>query len=161
MVAKTDLSNLNCSLARALNAAGDWWTLLIVRDVFLGATRFAEFEKSLGIAKNILSARLGALVNSGILERKGTNARPHYSLTKKGSELAPSLVALMQWGDKWESAGKPPMIVTDENGENILPVFLATRTGRAISAGAIRFKVGPGANARTRAYLLSINRRTS
>jgi DNA-binding HxlR family transcriptional regulator len=151
MVAKTDLSKLNCSLARALGSVGDWWTLLIVRDAFFGATRFGEFQKSLGIARNILANRLESLVDAGILTREGTGARPRYLLTQKGREMLPALLALMQWGDKWESGGRPPMIAVDADGKTIPPVRLETETGKPVAT--VRFRAGPGATKRTRMFL--------
>ena len=96
MPGKTDLSRLNCSLARALGAVGDWWTLLIVRDAMFGVKRFSDFQHSLGIARNILSSRLARLIEADILARHGTEARPLYVLTAKGRALLPALVALMQ-----------------------------------------------------------------
>jgi len=159
MAAKTDLSKLNCSLARALAAVGDWWTLLIVRDAFLGVGRFGDFQRSLGIARNILSARLAALVDAGILARRGSPARPTYGLTEKGREMMPALVALMQWGDKWESAGRPPMIATDADGVAVRPVQVISRAGKAVAADQVRLLPGPGATKRTRDFMLAKGRR--
>jgi DNA-binding HxlR family transcriptional regulator len=153
MSAKTDLSKFNCSLARALGRIGDWWTLLIVRDAFLGATRFVEFQASLGVARNILAARLQALVEAGIFARTGTPARPRYLLTKKGKALLPALLALMQWGDEWESGNKPPMVASDDKGDPANRVVALTRGGRLLTADNARFSPGPGANKRTRDYL--------
>ena len=103
MPGKTDLSELNCSLARTLEVVGDWWTLLIVRDAFLGVRRFGDFQKSLGIAKNILAMRLERLRQRHPGARRIGKA-PVYQLTDKGRALLPAMVALMQWGDKWASA---------------------------------------------------------
>lgn len=153
MAPRTDLSKFNCSLAKALGSIGDWWTLLIVRDAFLGASRFGEFQASLGVARNILTARLQGLVDAGIFAREGTPARPHYVLTKKGKALLPALLALMQWGDQWESENHPPMIATDDKGDPASTVVATTRTGRPLTADNTRFAPGPGANKRTRAYL--------
>jgi DNA-binding HxlR family transcriptional regulator len=152
MASKTDLSTFNCSLAKALGSIGDWWTLLIVRDAFLGASRFGEFQASLGVARNILTVRLHGLVDAGIFAREGSPARPHYVLTKKGKALLPALLALMQWGDQWESES-PPMIATDDKGDPASTVVATTRTGRPLTADNTRFAPGPGANKRTRAYL--------
>jgi DNA-binding HxlR family transcriptional regulator len=152
MAGKTDLSTLNCSLARALGAVGDWWTLLIVRDAFFGATRFSEFRESLGIARNILSVRLDALVMAGVLAREGTATRPLYKLTRKGREMLPALVALMQWGDKWESGGKPPVLLTDKGGRTLAPMQATNHSGELVNADTIRFSPGPGATARTREF---------
>jgi DNA-binding HxlR family transcriptional regulator len=151
MPGKTDLSELNCSLARTLEVVGDWWTLLIVRDAFLGVRRFGDFQKSLGIAKNILSVRLERLTANGILDRGGSERRPAYQLTERGRALLPAMVALMQWGDRWVSANKPPVLVTDERGRPIASVKLKSGGGD-VTAQTVRFHPGPGATARTRAF---------
>jgi DNA-binding HxlR family transcriptional regulator len=101
---RTDLGKANCGIARALQIIGDWWSLLIVRDAFQGRQRFGEFQKSLGIAKNILSTRLSKLVHEGILrvEVDPANARSHrYLLTPKGEQLFVVLIALWQWGEAY------------------------------------------------------------
>ena len=157
MPGKTDLSELNCSLARTLEVVGDWWTLLIVRDAFLGVRRFGDFQKSLGIAKNILAVRLERLANNGILERSGPEKRPVYQLTERGRALLPAMVALMQWGDKWVSAGNPPVVVTDEKGRPVAPIRLK-RGEDNVTAQSVRFHPGPGATARTRAFFSELSR---
>ncbi|MBO0763632.1 MAG: helix-turn-helix transcriptional regulator [Hyphomicrobiaceae bacterium] len=153
MPGKTDLSRLNCSLARALGSVGDWWTLLIVREAFFGSTRFGEFHASLGIARNILAQRLNALVADGIMGREGTPERPRYVLTDKGGDLLPALVALMQWGDKWQSSGRPPVILTDQAGRTLPRVRVNTRDGKAVTPGILGFRAGPGANEATRRFV--------
>jgi DNA-binding HxlR family transcriptional regulator len=153
MPAKSDLSLLNCSLARALGAVGDWWSLLIVRDAFLGATRFVEFQQSSGIARNILTSRLAALVAVGVLDRRGKGARPTYHLTAKGQALVPSLIALTQWGDEWESDGVAPIVFSDSSGEAIGSIGLLTSTGARANPENIAVQPGPGATTRTKAYL--------
>jgi len=157
MPGKTDLSELNCSLARTLAVVGDWWTLLIVRDAFLGVRRFGDFQKSLGIAKNILAARLELLTANDILKRGGSEKRPVYALTESGRALLPAMVALMQWGDRWASANKPPVLVTDEAGQPVSPVNLKSG-GDEVSAETVRFHPGPGATARTRAFFNQLSR---
>ena len=157
MPGKTDLSELNCSLARTLEVVGDWWTLLIVRDAFLGVRRFGDFQKSLGIAKNILAARLERLAANGLLERDGPEKRPIYQLTESGRALLPAMVALMQWGDKWVSANKPPVLVTDENGRPVASVTLNSGGGE-VSEQTVRFQPGPGATTRTRAFFDELSR---
>jgi DNA-binding HxlR family transcriptional regulator len=156
MPGKTDLSELNCSLARTLEVVGDWWTLLIVRDAFLGVRRFGDFQRSLGIAKNILAARLEHLAANGILERGGSERRPAYQLTDRGRALLPAMVALMQWGDRWVSANKPPVLVTDGKGRPVSPVRLKSG-GDEVSAETVRFRPGPGATARTRAFFSELS----
>jgi DNA-binding HxlR family transcriptional regulator len=152
LAGRADLSTLNCSLAGALNLVGDWWTLLIVRDAALGACRFGEFQQSLGLAKNILADRLQRLVQEAVLERHGTERRPIYRLTDKGWGLLPALVALMQWGDAWVSGGEAPVEVVDGSGRVVAPVRIAGRDG-PVAPRDIRFRAGPGAEDRTRAFL--------
>jgi DNA-binding HxlR family transcriptional regulator len=103
----------NCSVARALEIVGERWTLLIVRDAFLGRRRFDEFQESLGIARNVLTDRLTRLVEEGILERVRYSERPErheYHLTPKGRDLQIAMAGLRQWGDKYLSE-KPPRIM--------------------------------------------------
>lgn len=152
MAEKTDLSQLNCSLAGALSIVGDWWALLVVRDALLGIERFGEFQKSLGLAKNILADRLKKLVADGVLERDGSERRPRYRLTEKGRELAPALLALMQWGDRWLSRGRPPMLVTDGSGHPLDRIGLKAAK-RTIDVADLRFHPGPGAKPKTREFL--------
>ncbi len=104
MVKRTSFKAAKCPVARPLDAIGDWWSLLIVRDAFDGVTRFGEFQKSLGLAKNILAARLRNLVDHGILElvpASDGSAYQEYVLTEKGGGLFPLLVALRQWGEDY------------------------------------------------------------
>ncbi|MCF5723291.1 winged helix-turn-helix transcriptional regulator [Pseudomonas syringae] len=88
-----------CPVARALDVVGDWWTLLIIRDAFAGVTRFGDFQKHLGVAKNILATRLKDMVEQGLLQTSEVGARSEYQLTDKGRALMPVLVTLAQWGE--------------------------------------------------------------
>ena len=100
---RTSLAGMACPVARTLDVVGDWWTLLIVRDAFVGARRFDEF-KAVGIADNILSARLKKLTEAGIFERRQYQAHParyEYLLTEKGKELGMVLAAMAWWGKRW------------------------------------------------------------
>src|SRR5271165_7354721 len=110
---RTALGQQPCSIARTLDVAGEWWTLLIVRDVAYGVRRFRAIQEDLGISANVLSERLDRLVEEGILERSEYQQRPRreeYRLTGKGTELVPVLIALMQWGDRWTwPAGAGPV----------------------------------------------------
>lgn len=153
MPGKTNLATFNCSLARALNDVGDWWTLLIVRDALLGTQRFSAFQRSLGMARNTLSDRLGRLCAAGVLMRGGTPARPIYRLTEKGRALAPALVALQQWGDQFLSGNRPPVTVTDQRGRPLPRVKLVDCDGAEVDLQDLNFMPGPGADARTRARL--------
>jgi DNA-binding HxlR family transcriptional regulator len=104
-----------CSIARSLEIVGERWTLLVLRDAFLGVRRFEDFQRSLGIARNVLTDRLGRLVDEGVLERRRYQERPErfeYRLTDKGIELWPVIVHLLKWGDRHyaDDAG-PPMVL--------------------------------------------------
>ena len=116
--------DMRCSIARALEHVGSWWSLLIVRDAMMGATRFSQFERSLGIAKATLASRLGELVASGVLQRvpAGDGGRhDEYRLTEKGRDIAPVLIALAQWGDKWaeHECGRSFAFLDRQTGEEI------------------------------------------
>src|SRR5919108_3097745 len=109
---KRDYEGQVCSIARALELVGDRWTLLVVRDLVLGLSRFDQLLASLGIASNVLTDRLNRLVDEGVLERVRYSERPErfeYHLTTKGRELGVALLALMQWGDRYLS-DKPPRL---------------------------------------------------
>lgn len=102
MVRRTRLDESTCPVARSVDAIGDWWSLLIVRDAFDGSRRFGEFQRSLGVAKNILSTRLRGLVAGGVLDvvpASDGSAYHEYVLTPKGQDLFPVIVALRQWGE--------------------------------------------------------------
>ena len=100
------VSELNCSVARTLDVIGERWSLLIVRDAFYGLRRFDDFRRDLGIARNVLTDRLATLVEQGVFERRQYEDRPpryEYVLTEKGRELLPVILAMMRWGDVWQS----------------------------------------------------------
>ncbi len=118
---RTSLASQPCSIARTLDVVGEWWTLLIVRDIAYGITRFREIQDDLGISANVLAERLGTLVAEGILERMSYQERPlreEYRLSEKGVELVPVLIALMGWGDRWASGrhGGPVAVTHGECG---------------------------------------------
>ena len=101
---RTSFVDKNCSVAQALELVGEWWTILILRDALLGVTRFDHFHERLGIARNVLTARLERLVEAEILERRvydEARGRTDYVLTKKGKALWPVVESLRQWGDEW------------------------------------------------------------
>lgn len=161
---RKSFSGMNCSIARALEEVGEWWSLLIVRECTQGATRFDEFQSELGIARNILTARLTRLTELGILERFALEDRANtdgYRLTKKGEELYPVLVALWQWGDRWlASCGKPPTaLVEDATGAPIEPITVHAKGCAPLSFRDIRFAPGPGASAKTRRVIENRNQK--
>jgi len=111
---RSDYTDQNCSIARTLELIGERWTLLIVRDAFMGTHRFEEFQRNLGVARNVLQTRLIRLVDGGILRRVRYQERPErfeYRLTRKGVDLWPVLVALLKWGDVHGGAPGPPVVL--------------------------------------------------
>ena len=132
---KRDYEGQDCSIARTLEIVGERWTLLIVRDAFLGLRRFDEFQASLGIARNVLSDRLNRLVEAGILERVRYSRRParyEYRLTRKGRELNVALAGLRQWGDKHLSE-KPPHVLRRKSDGKPVVAALVPKGVRAVS----------------------------
>jgi DNA-binding HxlR family transcriptional regulator len=155
---RKSFSGMNCSIARSLEEVGEWWSLLIVRECTQGACRFDEFQRGLGIARNILTVRLQRLTELGIIERFALEDRANtdgYRLTKKGEDLYPVLVALMQWGDRWLApAGKPPTaLIEDGTGASIERLAVHAKDGRPLSFREVRFAPGPGATATTFAVI--------
>ena len=118
-------SDMQCSIARTLDHVGSWWSLLIIRDAMMGARRFKHFQKNLGIAKNTLTSRLNDLVEGGILEKVPAAdglTYEEYVLTQRGRELAPVIIALAQWGDKWVAhEDGPSTVITDKASGERLP----------------------------------------
>jgi DNA-binding HxlR family transcriptional regulator len=144
---KRDYKGQVCSIARSLELVGDRWTLLIVRDLILGLSRFDEFLDSLGVASNVLTDRLNRLVNEEIAERVPYSERPErfeYRLTTKGRELGPVLLALMQWGDRHIS-DKPPRIARRRSDRSRISVALLAADGTPVKPGDLELVPGPGA----------------
>jgi len=139
--------HMNCSLAQTLNIVGERWTLLILRDAFLGARRFSQFEHNLGIAKNILSARLNMLIEENIMERRESNAdaRAEYLLTEQGWDLQPLLLSMTHWGDKHRPhpRGQRLVFVDRESGRPIQPMTVRSEDGRSLSPHEVRATPGP------------------
>src|ERR687887_2251162 len=145
-VLKRDYEGQNCSIARALEIVGERWTLLIVRDAFLGLRRFDEFHESLGIARNVLADRLNRLVDEGVLERVRYSERPErfeYHLTTKGRELGVALLALMQWGDRYLSE-KPPRIARRRSDRSPVAVRVVAKDGAVVGPNDLELVPGPG-----------------
>ena len=145
---------MNCGIGQALEAFGDWWTLLIVRDAFFGARRFGDFEANLGVARNILSSRLQHLVDHGVFERIDVGSegqRFEYRLTEKGEALLPILTALRDWSDEWVfGRGHEPVIVKDRASGRRIPKLTVTDVdGRPLTRRDLRTVPGPGATKET------------
>ena len=141
-----DYEGQNCSIARALEVVGERWTLLIIRDVFLGLHRFDEFQESLGIARNVLTDRLNRLVEEGILERVQYSERPprfEYRLTKTGRELNVALTALRQWGDAHLSE-KPPRLLRRKADRKPVVAALVPRSADVLRPDEVELVPGPG-----------------
>lgn len=148
-----DYDSQTCSIARALELVGERWTLLIVRNIQLGLTRFDEIQLQLGIARNVLASRLEALTANGILQRHPYGERPvrhEYRLTEKGRALWPVLVEMMQWGDRYApAAGGAPVILRHAGcGGEVGPHRACARCGELLEAPDVRAEAGPGASER-------------
>src|SRR5688500_6883050 len=146
-----------CPIARSLERVGEWWSMLILRDAFAGLTRFEEFQKSLGIAPNMLSRRLAALVDSGMLERRRYSDRPprdEYVLTDRGRDFHGVLLALMAFGNRhFAPEGESVQIVDVVTGEPAEPVLVERRSGRPLVDPDFKVAAGPAASASTSAHL--------
>jgi DNA-binding HxlR family transcriptional regulator len=145
MVKRTSLEGDACPIARALDAIGDWWSLLIIRDAFMGRHRFGEFQRSLGLAKNILTVRLRDLVERGILATEPASdgsAYRIYVLTAKGRGLFPILVALRQWSEEFDERPQEiaTMLVDRQSGRPVRKLALCAEDGRLLAAADTTLK---------------------
>jgi DNA-binding HxlR family transcriptional regulator len=149
---REDYTAENCSVKRALDVVGEKWTLLVLREAFYGARRFEQFQAHVGCARNILSERLTTLVDAGVMRRvpyreQGHRERHEYRLTDKGLDLLPAVVALMQWGDRWEAdpAGPPVLITHRECGHPVELALHCSHDHLALTASDTQPRPGPGA----------------
>ena len=147
---RASFAEMDCSIARTLEIIGEWWTPLILRDAFLGLSRFEEFQGSLGIARNVLTKRLTTLVQAGIMERHRYQEHPErfeYRLTEAGRDLFPVVVSLLQWGDRWTSgeAGPPLLLVHEPCGQPGGAMLVCSHCGGEITLGNVHPELGPGA----------------
>jgi DNA-binding HxlR family transcriptional regulator len=144
-----EVETLPCSIARSLSVVGDRWTLLILRDSFLGARRFEDFQQRLGLARHRLSDRLNRLVEDGVLKKTPYQDKPlrhEYRLTEKGRDLYPVLLSLVRWGDRWMDQGKGPPVVYRHNtcGHMTTPVLSCSECGEPLQAREVTPLTGPG-----------------
>jgi DNA-binding HxlR family transcriptional regulator len=156
MVKRTSLESADCPIARSLDAIGDWWSLLIIRDALLGHRRFGEFQKSLGLAKNILAARLRTLVARGIMKTAPASdgsVYQEYVLTPKGRGVFPVLVALRQWSEAFDESPEQiaTVLVDREKGRPVKKLELRAQDGRLLDIGDIALKPRPTSKPRRRA----------
>ena len=148
MVKRTSLEQAECPVARSLDALGDWWSLLVVRDALLGIRRFSEFQKSIGLAKNILTVRLRTLVEHGILKTvpaSDGSAYQEYVLTPKGRGVFPVLVALRQWSEEFsgEADGFATRLVDRNRGRPVRKLELRSEDGRLLQVGETELRPNP------------------
>jgi DNA-binding HxlR family transcriptional regulator len=147
---KSDYADQNCSIARSLELVGERWTILVLRDVFLGRRRFDQIQQSLGVARNVLAARLDRLVAEEILEKIPYQERPlrhEYRLTPKGVDLWPVTVELLRWGDRYAAPDAGPPIVLRHKGcgGELGEGRVCARCGDRLQASDVRAEPGPGA----------------
>lgn len=158
-------SETQCPIARSLERVGEWWTILILRDAFHGLTRFDQFQRSLGIAPNMLTRRLCALVEEGLLERRRYCEHPprdEYLLTERGRDFWPVLVVLTEWGNRhFAPEGVASVLVDAETGERANPALVDRRTGRSIDERGFKFAAGPAASERILKRLAFVERQRS
>jgi DNA-binding HxlR family transcriptional regulator len=141
-------AEMDCSVAQCLEVVGEWWSLLIVRDALLGLSRFDDFQRRLGISRNILQQRLARLVDAGVLERVAYSEHPprcDYKLTQKGRDLWPVILAMRQWGDRYAAPNGPPMAFVHEAcGEAAGASMVCSGCGQPLRREDVRPVPGPG-----------------
>jgi DNA-binding HxlR family transcriptional regulator len=146
---RTSFEDVHCSVAQCLEVVGEWWSLLIVRDAFLGVRRFDDFQARLGISRNILTQRLNHLVDSGVLRRVPYQDHPprsEYRLTDKGRDLWQVVTAMRQWGDRWEAPAGPPVKMRHTGcGRVVKAVAVCSHCGEPLDPRSVTVSPGPGA----------------
>ncbi len=150
---RTSFAEMRCSLARGLEMIGDWWSPLIIRDLFLNIGRFDELVEDLGISRNLLTRRLKSLVEKGVIERNAYQQRPvryEYRLTAAGRDLVPAILALTAWGDRWArpKEGSPLLFIHKGCGLQFQPLVSCSACGEAITADNVKTIAGPGGAAK-------------
>ena len=147
---RTSFEGMNCSVAQCLEVIGEWWSMLIVRDAFLGVRRFDDFQSRLGISRNILTSRLTSLVAAGVLQKLPYQDRPlrhEYRLTDKGRDLWPVLTTMREWGDRWAAPSGPPLeLVHNACGRTMVLNHTCSACGGDVDSRSVRARPGPGAS---------------
>lgn len=149
-MSKQSFGDISCSIARALDVVGQRWTALVLRDLFAGMTRFEDLRRDLGIASNVLAARLEDLERHAIVERRQYQSAPprfEYVLTDKGRDFYPVLVTLVAWGDKWAAGtdGPPALLVHTDCGHVTTAKTVCAECGGELEASSTTATAGPGA----------------
>jgi DNA-binding HxlR family transcriptional regulator len=146
-VQRRSFEGMNCSVAQCLEVVGEWWSLLIVRDAFLGVRRFDDFQARLGISRNILNQRLTTLVEHGVLERVPYQDHPprsEYRLTEKGRDLWPVLTSMRQWGDRWAAPHGAPLALRHTSCQHVADaVMVCSHCGEPLDPRAVKVEPGP------------------
>jgi DNA-binding HxlR family transcriptional regulator len=150
---RTSFAKMHCSIARSLELIGDGWAPLIIRDLFLGVTRFDDIAENLGIPRNSLARRLDTLVENGIAERAAYREKPRryeYRLTKAGRDFVPILIAITAWGDRWAplKEGKPILFAHEECEKKIHAEITCSACGDPLTADNVKALPGPGGAAK-------------
>ncbi|MGP3957260.1 winged helix-turn-helix transcriptional regulator [Nonomuraea sp. 3N208] len=157
---RTSFADMSCAIARSVEIVGDWWTPLIIRDVYLGVSRFDDLVTDLGISRNLLTARLDYLVDQQILERRPYQERPprhEYGLTEAGRDLVPVLMALMAWGNRWAGLtdGPPALLEHRPCGNLFTPLIVCPHCGEQVTADDVKVHPGPGGRVGPGTWLLA------
>lgn len=160
---RTGFANWPCSIARTVDLLGDWWTPLVLREAFYGTKRFDDFQRALGIGRNILTQRLNRLVAEGIVERAPYQQRPvryEYLLTAKGRDLFPVLAAINSWGDRWLATedGVPVVLHHTSCGHDTSATVVCAHCREPLELPDVQVRLGPGFPARHRDAALSTGR---
>jgi DNA-binding HxlR family transcriptional regulator len=157
---RTSFADAECPIALGLEAVGEWWTILILRDVFDGFTRFDDFQRNLGISPSMLTRRLTALTDAGLLERRRYSERPprdEYVLTERGAAFQPVLLALYAWSEGHVTGHARKLAIIDrDTGAAVDPVIVDANSGRAIEDMNVAFTAGPNAGEPMRARYASV-----
>ena len=152
---RTRFTAMECPVARSLERIGEWWSLLILRDAFHGLSRFDEFQKSLGIAPNILTRRLRHLTESGLFERRAYSERPpryDYLLTDQGRDLFPVIAALLAWGNRHLAPeGIAVQLADRKSGRPVDPLLVDAKSRQVITLDKLTIQAGPAAGPEVRA----------
>ena len=149
---RTDFSEMTCSIARSLAVAGEPWSPLVLRDVWVGINRFDHIQRDLGISRKVLAERLKHLVDAGMLEQRPYSERPprqEYVLTPKGFEFVDVLMAMAAWGDRWTAgdAGPPALRRHRTCGQITQIEMHCTVCGEILKSADVDVEAGPGAAA--------------
>jgi DNA-binding HxlR family transcriptional regulator len=149
---RKSFGTMQCPIARSLERVGEWWSILILRDALHGLTRFDQFQESLGIAPNMLTRRLNALVEAGLLERRRYSEHPprdEYLPTERGRDFRPVVLSLLAWGNRhFAPEGASVVLVNRRTGGTVDPILADPATGQPVDEPDYGLAPGPAANDR-------------